>query len=210
VGTCSSHTCKGEIKGNTTEVGRVKGENNETREEIKEEITQENKEDDKKGWKKKNNVLYWTVGISTIPGGHLTFCTEDNVRFPRSAADQAILPVQVVGIALQINHLTVQPAHVSVFGTENFGVLELAVTTAVEPMFSHYQFIGLSELNVPVLLLHTGLISLSNIHPAMLKGRVVHIQHLHSPGPPFTVCGKLAIFLRGRPTLLMCLASILL
>jgi len=79
----------------------------------------------------RNVVLQWTVGTSTVPGGHLTFCTEANVGFPRRAADQAILPVQVVGIELQINQLNGVPAHVVVFGTENFGVLELEVMTAV-------------------------------------------------------------------------------
>ena len=65
------------------------------------------------------------MGISTIPGGHLPLCMGANVGSPRPATHLAVLPVQVVGMELQINHLTAGPANAGTFGTEDSGVLEL-------------------------------------------------------------------------------------
>ena len=74
--------------------------------------------------------------------------------------------------------------------------------------FSHYQFMGLCyccSTHWPHLT--TGL---SNIHLTMLTGRVVCTQHLQSRVTFHSTQETGYIFLRGRPTLLMCLASVLL
>lgn len=80
--------------------------------------------------------------------------------------------VHIIGIELQLSHLPGGPVHIAAYGRQGFGVLELYVVVLVEPLFSHHQFVGLSEPHVPVVLPHpalSGSTGLSNVHLAALR-----------------------------------------
>jgi hypothetical protein len=51
---------------------------------------------------------------------------------------------------LNLNGLFDQPVHVSGFGGQDLGVLELDTMSPADAMFSHCRLVWMSQMNVPV------------------------------------------------------------
>jgi hypothetical protein len=122
-----------------------------------------------------------------------------NERFPELLKTRPSIPIYVVG-EFHLNRLPANLAHADGFGDANFSVLELDVIVTVESVLSHCQFVRMSKLNVPVVVLQPGLngqTSMSNVDLATFTGDAVHTWCLQSQS--FTGQSKLAIFLCGRP-----------
>jgi hypothetical protein len=64
-----------------------------------------------------------------------------------------MLPVHVVWMQLDLNGLPEQLIHVSGFGGQDLGVLEMDMMSAANAKFSYGRFVWMSHTNVPVVLL---------------------------------------------------------
>jgi hypothetical protein len=98
-------------------------------------------------------------------------------EFPWPAESQAILPVHIVWVELELICLPDKSVHVPRFGREDSGILEVNEVIIVEPMFYLHRFVWVSKLYVPVVLLYSGLnrsTSLSYVHLTTLAGYAVH------------------------------------
>jgi hypothetical protein len=95
-----------------------------------------------------------------------------NERFIWSDESQTILPAHTVWEELELNFLPDKSVHVAGFGREGPGVLDVKELIIVQPMFHHHQFVWVSKLYVPVVLLYSSLNtlpSLSDVHLTTLK-----------------------------------------
>jgi hypothetical protein len=78
---------------------------------------------------------------------------------------------------LELNLLPDKSVNIARFGREGLGVLEVNELIIVQPTFHHHQFVWVSKLYVPVVLLYSGLNRLptpSDVHLTTLKGYAVH------------------------------------
>jgi hypothetical protein len=59
--------------------------------------------------------------------------------------EEAILPVHIICLELQLDRLPVESVHVAGFGREDLGVLEFNEVILVEPMFRLRLFVWMSK-----------------------------------------------------------------
>jgi hypothetical protein len=112
---------------------------------------------------------------------------------------------------LDLSGLFDQPVHASGFGGQHLGVLELDTMSPADAMFSYCRLVWISQMNVPVVLLHPGIngtVTVPNVYLTTFAGYAV-TRGVFSHRSYFAGRRKLAIFLGGRPTdLMLCLDSI--
>jgi hypothetical protein len=78
---------------------------------------------------------------------------------------------------IDLNGLFDKPVHVSGFGGQDRGVLELDTMSPADVMFSYCRLVWMSQMNVPVVLLDptiNGTASLPNVNLATFAGYAVH------------------------------------
>jgi hypothetical protein len=117
-------------------------------------------------------------------------------EFPRPAQAETILPVHVVRMQLDLSFLPNHPGHVSGFGGQDRGVLELDTMSPADTVFGHGQSVWTSQTKVPVVLLDPGVngtASLPNVNLTTLAGYSTHTWRFESQ-ESFTGQRKLVIF----------------
>jgi hypothetical protein len=133
-----------------------------------------------------HRVVLRTVGTAYSLGrGVSTYFKGEDNGFPRLAQTEAILLVHVVLIQLDLNGLPDELVHVSGFGGQDLGVLELDTMSLA--MFGYGQFVWMSQTNVPVVLLDPGIngtASVPNVNLTTFAGYAVHAWEFSVPGHP--------------------------
>jgi hypothetical protein len=103
--------------------------------------------------------------------------------FPWLAQAEVILFVHVIWMQLDLNGLPHHLVHVSVFGGQRAGVLEMDAMTQADAVFGHGQFIWMLHTNVLVVLLDPGFsatASLPNVNSTTITGYAVHVWSFES------------------------------
>jgi hypothetical protein len=96
---------------------------------------------------------------------------------------EAIVPVHVVRMQLDLNGLPDQPVHVSGFCVQNLGVLELDTMSPVDAVFSYCRLVWMSQTNAPMVLLDPGIngtASMPNVNLSTFAGFAVLAWSLQS------------------------------
>jgi hypothetical protein len=84
---------------------------------------------------------------------------------------------------LNLKCLPDQPVHVSGFGGQDFGVLELDTMSPADAMFRYGRLVWMSQTNVPAVLLDPGInrmTSLPNVNLTIFVGKCGQIYARHT------------------------------
>lgn len=113
--------------------------------------------------------------------GPSTLSNEEKERFPRPAESQAIIPVHIVKVQLQLHCLPDKLFHTAGYNCEDLDVLEFHDMVMTEPKFCQCQCVWMSKPNVPVVLFYSGFYrstSMSDVH------LTTHTEYAVNPRSP--------------------------
>jgi len=106
-----------------------------------------------------------------------TLSKEEKERFPRPAESQAIIPVHIVKVELQLHCLPDKLFHTAGYNSEDPGVLQFNDMVMAEPKFCQHQCVWMSKPYVPVVLFYSSFYrstSLSDVNLTTPTGYAVY------------------------------------